>query len=83
MEKFGIQLNDAQSFDAVLKGSLPDGGDVTLITKDNATTGGNPAVMLTFSVQLPDGSMAIAQTVTTLRNFLAAAQVLKSKYGAL
>lgn len=81
MEAFGIKLNDGKSFDTILAGSLPEGGDATLITKDHGTVGGKPAIMLTFSVQLPDGTPAVAQVVTTLKIFLAAAEVLKAKYG--
>ena len=83
MEKISILLNKAEEFDRRLKNSLPEGGDLEVITKDNATAAGAPAVMITFSVQIPDGTRANAQSVTTLKAFLGAVGVLRAKYGHL
>lgn len=81
MENVAIRLNDADLFDKILKGSLPEGGDLMIITKDNATVGGNPAVMISFSVELPTGGLAVAQTVTTLNLLMTVLNALKAKYG--
>ncbi len=45
--------------------TLPDGGDLALYVKPKATQSGKAGVVLTFTVQMPDGSMARVQTVTT------------------
>jgi hypothetical protein len=80
MEGIQTKMNDAARFDAVLKESLADGGDLEIVTKDGATESGRAGVMLTFSVQLPDGSLARAQTVVTARLFLMAALIVATKY---
>ena len=80
MESFAISINKREEFQAVLDDSLKDGGDVTIITKDGATVEGNPAVMIAFTVRLPDGSFEVAQTVTTLKLFLIAADALRAHY---
>ena len=55
-------------------------GDLKIITKNDATVGGKPAVMLTFTVQLPDGTMQRVQTVTTAQMFVSAAAAVKGRY---
>jgi hypothetical protein len=44
---------------------LAEGGDLAVYVKPGATTGGKAGAVLTFTVQLPDGSFARAQCVTT------------------
>lgn len=69
--------NSDELFDKALHGGLdgetlpilPGNGDMAVFIKRHATVHGNPAVCVTFTVQLPDGSFARAQTVTTLANF--------------
>lgn len=69
--------NSAVLFDRAVHGGLdgetipvlPDGGDLAVFVKPNATVGGRPGVVVTFTVRLPDGTMARAQSVTTLANF--------------
>lgn len=80
MEQIAIKLDDKEAFDRNLQNSLPDGGDLKIITKDNATVGGNPAVMLIFSVRLPDGSLRKAQTVTTMKLLRTVLRALDGKY---
>ena len=80
MESIAINLNDAEKFDSILKDSLPEGGDLQIITKNGATVGGQPAVMFAFSVQLPDGSLKKAQIVTTLRLVTTILRALEQKY---
>lgn len=63
-----------EKFDQAVHGNgvdpvLPECGDLAFYFKPNATQGGKPAVVVTFTVQLPDGSLAKAQAVTTLANF--------------
>ena len=82
MEHVVIKLDDGtgHEFDEALKGTLPDAGDLKVITKNDATVGGKPAVMLTFTVQLPDGTMQRVQTVTTAKMFVSAAAAVKGRY---
>lgn len=62
---------DPDRFDAVVKGedSLPEGRDMEIVIKPRATVNGYPMVAVTFTVQLPDGSLRRAQATTTLRAF--------------
>lgn len=60
---------DPDRYDAVVKGSLPENGDLEIVIKPRATVNGYPMVAVTFTVQLPDGSLRRAQAVTTLRAF--------------
>lgn len=71
MEKIKIRIS-AEDFDAMLRGteacpSLKDSGDIQIIVKPGATVGGRAGAMITFTVQMPDGTIARAQTVTTVR----------------
>lgn len=83
MEQIAIILDKPEKFDEKLRNSLPDGGDLEVITKENATVSGAPAVMLTFTVELPDGTFATAQTVTTVKLLQTVLAVLECKYGGL
>ena len=82
-ERVDVILDDGtgKEFDKRLweKDILQDGGDLTLVTKNNATVAGKPAVMLTFSVEV-DGKLRQAQTVTTVAALLTATAALKEKY---
>lgn len=80
MEHLELQINDIDGFDAVMKSSLPDTGDLKIITKDAGTEGGRGIVMFTFTVQLPDGTLARAQTVTSMRSFRAIASAVAATY---
>jgi hypothetical protein len=77
MEQLAVKLNDAEAFDAVLKNSLPEGGDLTIITKDFGTVGGNPVAMITFTVEV-NGERKTAQTVTTLKLLLTILNVFQN-----
>jgi hypothetical protein len=83
MEHVQISLDDGTGakFDEALRDTLPDGGDLRVVTKDNGTVGGRPIVMLTFTAQLPDGSVRRVQTVTTVRQFQAVAAAIRGRYG--
>lgn len=80
MECLRIKLNGVERFDEVIKDSLPDGGDLEIITKDSGMKSGRGIVMFTFTVRLPDGSLKRAQTVTSMRNFRAIAYAIWSTY---
>lgn len=82
MEKIEVLLDDGtgRAFDAALQGTLPEAGDLCIITKDRATEGGNPGALLTFTVGLPDGKFARAQAVATVKNLILALDVLRVKY---
>lgn len=80
MEALRTKLNDVDRFDEVIRTSLPDCGDMEIITKDAGMQSGRGIVMITFSVQLPDGTMARAQSVTTMRMFRAIALAVFSTY---
>lgn len=83
MESFAILINKQDEYQKVLDGSLPDLGDAVIITKDGATVEGQPAVMIAFTVRMPDGSFKVVQTVTTLKLFLTVADTLKATYNWL
>jgi len=82
METLSIRI-DADAFDKAIRTQpdgipvLPDGADLRCFVKPNATVGGKAGVVLTFTVQLPDGTFARAQTVTTAANLELAGSVLK------
>ena len=72
---------DPEKFDKAVHGGLDhpvlqDAGDLAIFVKPNATEGGRAAAVLTFTVKLPDGSLARVQTATT-------AGVLEMAFGAL
>lgn len=66
-------LLDSDLFDKAVHGGLdelpvlPEAGDLAIYAKPNATVNGNGMVVFTFTVQLPDGSMARAQATTTAK----------------
>lgn len=70
MEHLHVSL-DADDYDKAIKGGLddkpvlPECGDLSFYVKPAATTGGKAGVAITFTVRLPDGSMARAQATTT------------------
>ena len=83
MEVIKHQLDDGtgRAFDDALKDTLPDGGDLQIITKDAGTVNGNPVAILTFTVELPDGTFRKAQTVTTVALLMGTLAILRGKYG--
>lgn len=80
MEHLQTKLNDVERFDEVIRNSLPDGGDMEIVTKDAGMESGRGIVMVTFTVRCPDGSLRRAQSVTTMRNFRAIAYAIFSTY---
>ena len=70
MEGIDCRLSP-EMFDKAVHGGidhpvLPECGDLAIYVKPNATVAGKPMAVVTFSVQLPDGSHARAQATTTL-----------------
>lgn len=81
MEMLKIVLDD-DKFDAAVHGregpgSLPESGDLAIYVKKKATVGGNAMAVVTFTVQLPDGTKRRAQATTTAANLINALAVLK------
>lgn len=81
MEMVKISLDDAK-FDAAVHGtegppSLSESGDLAIYVKKNATKQGNAMAVVTFTVQLPDGTMRRAQATTTTTNLINTLSVLK------
>lgn len=81
MDMVNVLLNNLEVFDKSVQGGLRDGGDLTMITLDDGTEGHRPAVCLTFTVQLPDGTLSRAQIVVTGRNFAMMAAAFRGRYG--
>ncbi len=80
MDQITVRISDPEAYDKAVHEGLSDGGDLSFITKDYATEEGRSALVVTFTVQLPDGSLSKAQSATTVRNFLMAAQIIQVKY---
>lgn len=82
MESIMIELN-GQKFDDAVHGpkegqpSLPEGGDLAIYVKKNATVGGNAMAVITFTVQLPNGTTRRAQCPTTVNNLINVLSILK------
>lgn len=86
MEVITVQLNKPEEFERLRIGTdgakvLPEGCDLQFVTKDGATDEGAAAVIIAFSVQLPDGRIARAQAVTTVKLLLQTARILRARYG--
>ena len=71
---------NGEEFDRALKNTLPDTGDVSVITKSDGTPKHRAIVLIKFPCQLPDGTLAMAQTVMTAREFLGAANVIRGAH---
>jgi len=82
MDSSAVVLDDGsgREFDAAKRGTLKDGGNLRVITKDAGTEAGNPIAMLTFTVGIGQDRTARAQTVVSVKMFLAAAKILAAKY---
>ena len=75
MERIIIS-NDPERFDELVHNGLPEGLDIEIASKAGATANSEPAVVMSFSVQLPDNSIARAQAVTTLKALKAGVDTL-------
>lgn len=70
--------NRPERFDEVVHGGLPEGRDLEIVFKHGAMESGAGAVVITFSVQLPDGKVVRCQAVTSCRAFLTAADGIRA-----
>jgi hypothetical protein len=86
MESISVKLDDGTGkvFDEALakskKSNMPECADLTIITKDDGTAEGNPIVMITFTVRMPDGTFQTVQAGTTAKCFAMAGAAVKGKY---
>lgn len=83
MEAVTILLDKPAEFDQAVREGLKEGSDLQFITKDEATASGKPAVVITFTVQLPDGTLARAQCVSTAASIQMVGRALYGRYGQL
>lgn len=81
MENLRLVLGNDKMFDELVNGGLPQASDLTLCTKDHATQRGMPAVVISFDVQLPDGTVKKVQAVTTVRLLVGFYSAMKGRYG--
>lgn len=81
MEHVRVQLANDELFADCVHNSLPEAGDLMMVTKDRATKAGRPAVCLTFTVRMPSGEMQRVQCVVTGRNFANMAAAFRGRYG--
>ncbi len=65
-ERVAVVLGNDDACDTLVRGGLPEGGYLTIVTKDHATEGGRAAAVIAFSVQRPSGQVAAVQAVTTV-----------------
>jgi hypothetical protein len=78
MEALSIQFDDA-AFDEIVRNSLPEGGDIAFTVKDRGTVSGKPCVVISWTAQLPDGTHARVQAVTTADLIISAAAALRGR----
>ena len=64
MEAIRVTIDDGtgRDYDQALRGTLPEGGDLHLITKEKGTVEGGTIVLLTFTVEMATGRMQRVQT---------------------
>ncbi len=80
MEQLKLKTNNVERFDEVIRDSLRDCGDMEIVTKDAGMQSGRGIVMVTFTVELPDGTLRRAQSVTSMRMFRAIAHAIVATY---
>ena len=73
-----------EMFDAIIQGTaqhptLPEGGDLSVITKHDGAISGRAIAMLTFTVQVEGVSM-IAQAVTSIKLLKQMLRMIDAKY---
>lgn len=83
MEHIAVHLGDDALYDDTVRGpgALRECGDLKLVTKDIGTVQGMPVVAITFTVQLPDGSLRPVQCTTTYNALEMAIAALRGRYG--
>lgn len=83
MESLRLILGQAAEFDKLVHspGGLPQASEITIATKDDGTTNGRPIAVVSFNVQMPDGSVRRAQAVATVRLLVGFYSAMKGRYG--
>lgn len=82
MESIQVAL-DSDLYDKAVHGGLDykpvlrEGGDLSLFVKTGATIGRKAMAVFTFTVQLPDGTLARAQCPTTVANLKNALAIIQ------
>lgn len=82
MEGLHIEIS-AEKFDAAVHGppegvpSLAEAGDLAIYVKRHATKNGNAMAVITFTVQLPNGTLRRVQAVTTTALLSSALSILR------
>lgn len=79
MEHVSLKLGDDAAYDDAVHNSLPDFGDLTVITKDVATTNGAAGAVLTFHTN-SCGHRVRVQTTTTVNCLRAMLKALEGRY---
>ena len=79
-----LHFDAPELFDEIILGTapletLPEGGDLSLITKHGGTVSGRAIAMLTFTAQV-DGRMRRAQSVTPVKLLKSALRALDARY---
>jgi len=79
-----LHFDAPEMFDAIIQGTaphatLPEGGDLTLITKHDGAISSRAIAMWTFTVEM-DGKMRRAQAVTSIKLLKSALRMLDAKY---
>lgn len=77
MERIMVE-NNAEEFDRIVHSGLKEGGDIKFVIKPKATVGGKAAVVVSFTVELPNGQRHTAQAVTTLQSMCMATTILRA-----
>lgn len=84
MEEITVLLDKRTLFDNIIHGrdgvrTLPDSGDLTIVTKHGAMESGRAAACLTFTVEV-SGKRARARTVVPVRLLLSTLRILQTIY---
>jgi hypothetical protein len=85
MEVINVRLNEPALFDGLVHGcdgirSLPEGGDIQIVTKDGGMESGRAAAVISFTVDL-NGELLRAQAAIPVRLLIATLRILHARYG--
>lgn len=80
MSLISLVFDNPEAFDSAVRGGMPEGSNLRIITKPNGTESGHPIAVITFTVMLPDKRTAEAQAVVTVGNLMMALAALKGRY---
>lgn len=76
MEHVSVHDN-ADLFHRRVREGLPEGEDLEVVVHPTGTASGRPAVVIGWSVRLPDGTVRRVQAVTTAACFLTTAAFVR------